>query len=144
MVNQNVNTGVLQKWLVYGILLCRFLVLFIIFALGRVDSLTEDQFSRLLFCVLPVSFLYFALVIRYLFVTKRYFDPGEVVSKSYFVLSYLPLVGLHLVEIMLIIFKSRLFVDIDNLYAGVTGLDCMLAIYAGYHLSSVFIQGSRR
>jgi len=146
---KTINEGELKKIITYIITACRSITLILLilmfgntsFGIFGEYKLLDIQFYVLLFCVLPNTLLYLIFTAKYVFVYKRYFAPGNEISKGYFRLSYLPLVVLHVTEWLLIIFNQYFFdasPGIGALEWLVITIECVLAAYAGFYLSDMF------
>lgn len=139
MSKQNVNEGTLKKRITYLIFGCRLILLIGLFLNSANAQLTDEQFERILYTILPITILYFTFIIKYLVANNRYYHPGNSITKSYLILSYIPIILVHLIELSLIVFRLQLFDEIQSLYTWIVVLEGSLAIYAGLYLSYLFV-----
>ena len=138
-MEKTIREGSLKKWIVYIILISRIIILLIVKMFNDVGRLTPDEFHLLFFTLLPMSALYFVLTIKFIIISKRYIPGGGIITKTYFVLSFFPLILLHLTEFVLIYFKNAINSDnYELLYWWIAIIECILAAYAGFYLSDLF------
>jgi hypothetical protein len=134
-----INEGNLKKRITYIIITCRFITLLVLFLSWYFGKLIETQLYELMYCTLPLTVLYIVFTTKYILNHKRYFHPGNTVTKSYFTASYIPLVLLHLTEWVLVIFNEHFFdLNLEPLYWCIVTLECLLGAYAGYYLTDLF------
>ena len=138
-MGNKLNSGLLKKTITYAVLICRLLVLSLLFIFETNGWLTETELHQLLCIILPISVLYGVFVIKFAFIRKRYFAAGNSISKGYFLWSCAPLILLHLLELTLILFKIAIYGDnVGALYWWVAIIESVFGGYAGFYLSDLF------
>lgn len=136
--------GLLKKRVTLSIVIFRLAILLSLPVLKNHGGIATDEMQQLYYLLLPLSFVYFALSIKFI-MNNRYLLSGKSVNKSYFLMGY-PLLGfLYLLEIGLIFCKGFFNLpSIAELYTSIIIIECLLGAYTGFYLSDLFAKNQHR
>jgi len=135
---ENNRSAYVKRRIIRTGLICRALVLTIPVISKIMSGLRVDEFKILMLLLLPVSCLYFTLLVKFV-IRNKYLLKGAVLDNFYIVLGRSFLLVPTIAEILLILCKSLYGSPGEEILYGSIGLiECGLAIYAGFYLTEIF------
>lgn len=135
---ENSRSAYVKKRIVRTGLICRTLVLAVPVLSRLLGGLRVDEFEIVLLMMLPVSCLFFTLLIKFV-IRNKYLLKGVAFDNFYIVFGRLFLLALTLAEVLILVCKSLYGLPDDGIFYALIGfIESGFGIYAGFYLSDIF------